>query len=49
ALADKGYKQALLDDAHLLAGLNVHEGKITYEAVANDLGHEYHEAAALLG
>ena len=49
ALADKGYKQALRDDPHLLAGLNVHEGKITYEAVANDLGHTYHEAASALG
>ena len=49
ALADKGHKQALLDDQHLLAGLNVHEGKITYEAVANDLGHDYHEAASVLG
>ncbi|MDD9876561.1 MAG: alanine dehydrogenase, partial [Magnetovibrio sp.] len=34
AIADKGYKQALLDDPHLLAGLNVIEGKVTYEAVA---------------
>jgi alanine dehydrogenase len=49
ALADKGYKQALLDDPHLLAGLNVHEGKITYEAVAKDLGYDYHEAASVLG
>jgi alanine dehydrogenase len=49
ALADKGYKQALLDDPHLLEGLNVHEGKITYEAVAKDLGHDYHEAASVLG
>jgi alanine dehydrogenase len=49
ALADKGYKQALLDDPHLLEGLNVHEGKITYEAVAKDLGYDYHEAAFVLG
>ncbi len=49
ALADKGYKQASLDDPHLLAGLNVHEGKITYEAVAKDLGYDYYETAALLG
>ena len=49
ALADKGYKQALLDDPHLLQGLNVHEGKITYEAVAKDLGYDYHEAASVLG
>jgi alanine dehydrogenase len=34
SLANKGVKQALLDDPHLLAGLNVHQGKITYEAVA---------------
>jgi len=34
ALADKGYKQALLGDPHLLQGLNVYHGKITYEAVA---------------
>ncbi len=38
ALADKGYKQALEDDPHLLAGLNVCKGNLTYEAVAEDLG-----------
>ncbi|MBT5300130.1 MAG: alanine dehydrogenase [Rhodospirillaceae bacterium] len=43
AIADKGYKQALLDDAHLLAGLSVLEGKVTYEAVARDLGYDYHD------
>jgi alanine dehydrogenase len=41
ALADKGYKKALLDDKHLLNGLNVHRGHITYEAVATDLGYRY--------
>ena len=45
ALADKGYKQALADDAHLLAGLNVHHGNVTYEAVARDLGHPYQPAS----
>ena len=40
-IADKGCKQALLEDPHLLAGLNVHKGLITYEAVAHDLGLEY--------
>ena len=48
AIADKGYKQALLDDPHLLAGLNVIEGKVTYEAVAKDLGYDYHEARGTL-
>ena len=45
ALADKGYKQAMADDPHLLAGLNVHHGAITYEAVARDLGHPYQPAS----
>jgi alanine dehydrogenase len=34
ALANKGWQQAMADDAGLAAGLNVHEGKITYAAVA---------------
>lgn len=41
ALADKGYRQACLDDSHLRNGLNIHEGAITYRAVAEDLGYEY--------
>ena len=41
ALADKGWKKACQDDPHLAAGLNVHEGGITYEAVARDLGYDY--------
>ncbi|MEL6289277.1 MAG: alanine dehydrogenase [Pseudomonadota bacterium] len=41
ALADKGWKRALAEDPHLMAGLNVHAGKITYEAVANDLDYTY--------
>jgi len=41
ALADKGPKQALLDDPHLLNGLNVHRGKITHPDVARDLGYEF--------
>jgi len=41
ALAGKGYRRALADDPHLRAGLNVHQGRITYEAVANALGFPY--------
>jgi len=44
ALADKGYAEALRDDEHLLAGLNVHKGRVTYEAVASDLGLDYQPA-----
>jgi len=43
ALANKGYRQALLDDHHLLNGLNIHRGQVTYEAVARDLGYNYLE------
>ena len=38
ALAGKGWKQALRDDPHLLAGLNVHAGRVTHKAVAESLG-----------
>ncbi len=41
ALANKGYKQALIDDPHLANGLNVYEGVIAHEAVARDLGKAY--------
>jgi len=47
-LADKGYKQALSDNAHLLEGLNVHKGSVTYEAVANDLGYDFATPASVL-
>ena len=40
-LANKGAKQALLNDEYLLKGLNVHAGKVTYKEVANELGYEY--------
>ena len=40
ALANKGPKQAMLDDKHLLNGLNVHEGKVTYKAVVDALGEK---------
>jgi alanine dehydrogenase len=38
ALADKGWKRACADDRHLLAGLNVHAGHLTYDAVGAALG-----------
>ena len=41
ALADKGYKKALLDNPNFLEGLNVCQGKVTYKAVADDLGYDY--------
>jgi alanine dehydrogenase len=41
ALANKGYKQALIDDPHLANGLNVYDGAIAHQAVAKDLGKAY--------
>lgn len=38
ALANKGWQQACADDPHLLNGLNVHAGKLTYAAVGEALG-----------
>jgi len=47
-LADKGAKQAMIDNHHLLEGLNVHRGKVTYADVARDLGYEYTPAREAL-
>ena len=48
SLVTKGIKLALLSDHHLLNGLNVHQGMITYEAVARELGYDYTPAADAL-
>jgi alanine dehydrogenase len=48
ALADKGWQKAIRDDVHLRNGLNICLGKVTYDAVAKALGHEYVPATALL-
>jgi alanine dehydrogenase len=48
AIADKGYKKALLDDVHLRNGLNVYRGKVTYKAVADVLGYPYEPAEKAL-
>jgi alanine dehydrogenase len=49
ALADKGVVEALRSDPHLMAGLNVHEGKITHAAVAEALGEKHVAAARAMG
>jgi alanine dehydrogenase len=41
ALASKGWQRACADDAHLTAGLTVHEGAITHDAVAFALDKPY--------
>ena len=47
ALATKGWKQAIADDVHLRGGLNVHAGRVTYEAVAKDLNLDYLPVSAI--
>jgi alanine dehydrogenase len=49
ALANKGWRQALIDDKHLRAGLNVHDGKIAHPAVAAALGTGYEAPETILG
>jgi len=48
-IADKGYRQALLDDPHLMNGLNVCKGRVVYREVADDLGYSYHDPREALG
>jgi len=48
-IADMGWKAALKANPHLAAGLNVHAGKVTYQAVADALGMEYMPVAKVLG
>lgn len=47
-LADKGWRQACKDSPELMLGLNAVEGKITYKAVADALGYDYVDPAALV-
>ena len=42
-IARKGWKKALKNDPHLLKGLNVCEGNLTYAAVGKALGLDYVE------
>ncbi|MCX7184917.1 MAG: alanine dehydrogenase [Nitrosospira sp.] len=49
ALANKGIRQACIDDPHLLNGLNIHAGQVTYQAVANALKLKYTPAKKALG
>lgn len=48
ALANKGWQQAMREDAHLRNGLNVAKGHVTHEAVARQLGYTYVPAEQLL-
>jgi len=49
ALANYGYRDAMQRDHHLLGGLNVAHGKITYKAVAEALHQTYTPAEQIIG
>lgn len=40
-LAELGWAKALRGSAALAAGLNIHAGRVTHQAVANDLAYDY--------
>lgn len=47
-IADKGYRQAALDNQAIARGINTLDGNVTYKAVATDLGYEYVNVQELL-
>lgn len=48
-LANKGLVKALKDDKHLAQGVNISQGKVTYEAVATALHQHYVPLTQLMG
>jgi alanine dehydrogenase len=48
AIADKGWKQAVIDDAALAKGVNVLDGKVVYKEVADVHGLDYTPLSELL-
>ena len=48
-IARHGWREAMNRDPHLAEGLNVHEGKVVYKAVADELGYEHRTIADVLG
>lgn len=47
-IANKGYKQAALDNEAILKGINTLDGFVTYKAVAEAHGNTYEDAKVLL-
>lgn len=48
SMANQGWQKAMQQDPHLLNGLNVHEGKLTYEAVAQAQGLAFVDPKSLI-
>lgn len=49
AVADKGWRQAMIDDPALALGLNTHGGAVTFEAIATALDLPYRAVGEVLG
>lgn len=47
-LADKGWKQACMEDAPLCKGLNIVNGKVVYKGVADAFNLKYHDVSTVL-
>lgn len=47
-IADKGWRQAMIDNAEIKQGANVVQGHVTYQGVAEALGLEYRPVEELL-
>jgi len=48
SMANQGWQKAMQQDDHLMHGLNIHAGKLTYQAVATAQGLEFTDPALLL-
>lgn len=48
SMANQGFKKAMQQDPHLLAGLNVHQGQLTYEAVAIAQGKAFTDPSSVI-
>lgn len=47
-IAQLGWREAMRVNPHLAEGLNVHDGHVTYEAVAREQGYDYRPVAEVL-
>ena len=48
-LGKQRLQASTVDDPHLMNGLNVHQGKVTYRAVSDALDYDYVPAKEALG
>jgi alanine dehydrogenase len=49
SLANLGWRKALSNDPGFALGLNIHAGRVTYEAVARDLGYDFQPLTEAIG